>query len=68
MNEQPEKTPDPDEDRRRQLRERGWHQAAGTLFQRLMWKSPGGRIMSEPEAFAELAVAQAREAKEKSDG
>lgn len=64
MSEHLETIPDPEEARRQRLRERGWQPAPGTLFSR-KWRSPGGRVLSEEEAFADLERA---EAKEKSDG
>jgi len=57
-----ETTPDSDEARRQRLRARGWHPAAGTLFSQRMWRSPAGRIVTEPEAFDQLVREERREA------
>jgi len=53
-----------DEEKRRQLRARGWHEAGGRINGRWCWRMPdmGGAIVDELEAFKHLERLQNEEA------
>ena len=40
-----------DESYRRRLRAAGWYECAGFIRGRLMWRSPAGAVLDEPEAI-----------------
>ena len=47
-----------DDERRADLRRAGWYECVGFSGGRLHWRSPDGRILTEPEAFRELENAR----------
>ena len=49
------------EDRRRRLVALGWRETLPRgLFEDIRWRSPGGRLLTEEEAFRELDREEAR--------
>lgn len=47
-----------DDQKRAAMRALGWHEAAGYLGGRMMWRDPAGNLFSEEEAFKRADAAK----------